>query len=93
MGSDAQDHDEQQRERGVLRALIEDPAPWTVGELVRDAGPHGDGVTDAIAALEASGLVHRYVVSRRPGHGMPEDEIVFATRAARRADELSGGAL
>jgi hypothetical protein len=95
-------HDEQtpgermdQRERHVLLALTEDPFPWTVAELALDMGKEGRWVEDAVAALGAAGLVHRFVVLRLAGEDQPEErvEVVIPTRAARRLDELQGGPL
>jgi hypothetical protein len=92
-------HDEQtpgeqldQREKHVLHALIHDPFPWTVAELARDMGKEGRWTEDAVAALDAAGLVHRYVVLRRSREDQPEErmEVVIPTRAARRLDELQG---
>jgi DNA-binding MarR family transcriptional regulator len=95
-------HDEQtsgerldQHERHVLLALIQDPFPWTVEELARDMGMEGRWTEDAVAALDAAGLVHRFVVLRPVGEDQREGrvEVVIPTRAARRLDELQGGAL
>jgi uncharacterized protein YbjT (DUF2867 family) len=90
-------HDEQtpgerldQRERHVLQALLQDP--WTVAELARDMGKEGRWTEDAVAALDAAGLVHCFVVLRPTGEDQPEErvEVIIATRAARRLDELQG---
>jgi hypothetical protein len=96
-------HDEQtpgermdQREQHVLLALIHDPFPWTVAELARDMGKEGRLETeDAVDALDAAGLVHRFVVLRPSREDQPEErvEVVIPTRAARRLDELQGGPL
>jgi hypothetical protein len=95
-------HDEQatgerldQHERHVLLALIQDPFPWTVAELARDMGKEGRWAEDAVAALDAAGLVHRFVVLRPVGEDQREErvEVVIPTRAARRLDELQGGPL
>lgn len=95
-------HDEQtpgerldQHERHVLLALIQDPFPWTVAELARDMGKEGRWTEDAVAALDAAGLVHRFVVLRPAGENQREGrvEVVIPTRAARRLDELQGGPL
>lgn len=92
-------HDEQtpgerldQRERHVLHALLHDPFPWTIAELARDMGNESRWTKDAVAALDAAGLVHRFVVLRPTGEHQPEErvEVVIATRAARRLDELQG---
>ncbi len=95
-------HDEQtpgersdQRERHVLLALIQDPFPWTVEELARDMGKEGRWTEDAVAALDAAGLVQRFVVLRPAREIQREErvEVVIPTRAARRLDELQGGPL
>jgi hypothetical protein len=83
------------REQHVLLALIHDPFPWTVAELARDMGKEGRWTEDAVAALDAAGLVHRFVVLRPTREDQKEQrtEIVIPTRAARRLDELQGGPL
>jgi hypothetical protein len=95
-------HDEQapgermdERERHVLLALTEDPFPWTVAELARDMGKEGRWTEDAVAALDAAGLVHRFVVLRPAREDQREERVamVIPTRAARRLDELQGGPL
>jgi hypothetical protein len=50
---------------------------------------------DAVAALDAAGLVHRFVVLRPAREDQPGErvEVVIPTRAARRLDELQGGPL
>ena len=84
-----------QRERHVLHALVQDPFPWTVAELARDMGREGRWTEDAVAALDAAGLVHRFVVLRPTGEDQSQErvEVVIPTRAARRLDELQGGPL
>jgi hypothetical protein len=84
-----------QRERHVLLALTQDPFPWTIAELARDMDKEGHWTEDAVAALDAAGLVHRFVVLRPAREDQPEDrvEVVIPTRAARRLDELQGGPL
>lgn len=95
-------HDEQtpgermdQREKHVLLALTQDPFPWTVAELARDMGKEGRWTEDAVDALDAAGLVHRFVVLRPSREDQREErvEVVIPTRAARRLDELQGGLL
>lgn len=95
-------HDEQtpgeqldQHQRHVLLALMQDPFPWTVAELARDMGKEGRWTEDAVAALDAAGLVHRFVVLRpaREDQREQQTEVVIPTRAARRLDELQGGPL
>jgi hypothetical protein len=95
-------HDEQasgerldQHERHVLLALIQDPFPWTVAELARDMGKEGCWTENALAALDAAGLVLRFVVLRPASEDQREErvEVVIPTRAARRLDELQGGPL
>ena len=92
-------HDEQtpgerldQYERHVLLALTQDPFPWTVAELTRDMGKEGRWTEDAVAALDAAGLVHRFVVLRPAREDQQDElvEVVIPTRAARRLDELQG---
>jgi hypothetical protein len=68
------------RERTVLYLLIQDPFPWTIEELGREVGDQG-GMSDAVAALVSTGLVHR------------SGEFVIPTRSARRSDELYEGAI
>jgi hypothetical protein len=82
-----------QRERHVLYAVIHDPFPWTVAELRRDMGTEGRFAEDAISALDAAGLVHRFLVHRPVGEHQAEETetVVSPTRAARRLDELQGG--
>ncbi len=95
-------HDEQtpserldQREQQVVLALAEDQFPWTVAELARDMGKEGRWAEDAVAALDAAGLVHRFIVLRPAREGQREErvEVVIPTRATRRLDELQGGPL
>jgi hypothetical protein len=66
-------------ESGILDRLIhpDDQRPWSVEELIRDIGARL-GVMDAIASLHGLGLIHR-----------TSDDLVFATRAAVRANELA----
>ena len=52
--------------------------PWAEEELVREIGD-GLAVRDALARLHGAGLVHRL-----------HEGFVFATRAAMRADQLTG---
>jgi hypothetical protein len=63
--------------RSVLRSLTTEDRPWTVEELVREQGDR-IAVVDAIAELDALGLVNR--INRR---------VVCASRAAIHAEELS----
>lgn len=84
------------RQSVILHALITDPLLWTVAELEREMGKEGRWTRDAIAALDDAGLVHRFIVTRAVTEDQAEhtsDEIVIATRAARRLDELQGGPL
>lgn len=50
--------------------------PWTDTELERELSASSLQVQDALAALSGSGLVHL------------QDELVIASRAARRMDQL-----
>jgi hypothetical protein len=75
-------------ERSILQLLLCDGFPWTVDELGRGLGDQGRAV-DAVASLAGDGLVHR--VSAAPPDGEPV-EFVVPSRAARRSDELYGGA-
>jgi hypothetical protein len=70
-------------EKRALTLLLEDGFPWSFAELARELGdPADDGVAvDAITALACAGLIHRI------------GDFVFPSHAARRADELYGGAL
>jgi hypothetical protein len=62
--------------RVVLASLVVENRPWTVEELIRELGDR-IGVEDAIAELDAAGLLNRI-----------GDGVVCASRAALRADEL-----
>jgi hypothetical protein len=72
-------------ESAVMMVLLSDEhSPWSRAELEREvAGVRGNplDVTDAIDRLYASKLVHL------------SGELVTPTRAARRMDELTGGAI
>jgi len=63
-------------QRAVFELLLCQDGLWTVDEIVRELSSPELGVIDAIAGLVAAGLVHRYA------------DVVFATRAARRSDEI-----
>jgi hypothetical protein len=68
---------------GALRAVLgmllspDQQRPWSVGEVEREIGSQV-AAADALSTLHAAGLIHRC------------GEFVFASRAAVRADELSG---
>jgi hypothetical protein len=65
-------------EQAIL-ALLSSPDeqwPWSVDEVAREIGDR-IATLDALACLHGAGLVHRC------------GEFVFATRAARRAQELA----
>ncbi len=65
-----------QTERTILTLLLSDgQCVWSVEELVAEIGRRLD-TTDAVAALNAAGLIHRC------------GEFVFATRAAIRFDGI-----
>lgn len=68
------------RERCVLYLLFHDPCPVTIAELGRELGDESNAA-DAVAALAAAGLVHRF------------GDFVITTRAARRSDALHEGAI
>lgn len=67
-------------QRTVLLMLFDDRVPWTLDELGRELKSHSDAA-DAVASLAGAGLVHRL------------GDFVVPTRAARRSDELYGGAI
>lgn len=65
--------------QGVLFSLIAEDRPWTVEEMIREKGEGNRvAVVDALAELEAKGLVTR--INKR---------VVCASRTAVKADELS----
>jgi hypothetical protein len=70
-------------EKRALTLLLEDRLPWSLAELSRELGtsPDEDNAVDAVTALAGAGLIHRI------------GEFVFPSHAARRADEIYGGAL
>lgn len=72
--------EEDRRDHAVLDLLLHGDAagPWAEEELVREIGD-GLAVGDALARLGGAGLVHRL-----------KENFVFASRAALRADRLSG---
>ena len=70
------------RSESAILGLLLDPEaqrPWAVDELVREIGDQL-AITDALVRLRAAGLVHRL------------DGFVFASRAALRSHEITGGA-
>jgi predicted transcriptional regulator len=65
--------------QGVLFSLLVEDRPWTVAEMIREKGEGSRvAVVDALAELEAMGLVTR--INKR---------VMCASRAALKADELS----
>ncbi len=65
--------------QGVLFSLLAEDRPWTVEEMIREKGEGNRvAVVDALAELEAMGLVTR--INKR---------VMCASRAALKADELS----
>jgi hypothetical protein len=76
--SPAQEPDDTTIESGILDRLTypDDQRPWSVEELVREIR-HRLSVIDAIAKLQAAGLIHRTT-----------DDLIFPTRSAIRAKEL-----
>jgi predicted transcriptional regulator len=65
--------------QGVLFSLLAEDRPWTVEEMIREKGEGSRvAVVDALAELEAMGLVTR--INKR---------VMCASRAALKADELS----
>jgi hypothetical protein len=70
--------DNRQTEATILCLLL-DPKiqrPWAVDEVIREIGRPID-TNDALARLQAAGLVHRV------------NGFVFATRAALRLDQIA----
>ncbi len=67
-------------QKTVLLMLFDDSVPWTLDELGRELKSQLDAA-DAVSALAGAGLVHRL------------GDFVIPTRAARRSDELYGGAI
>jgi hypothetical protein len=69
-------------ESTVLGLLLDPDAqrPWAADELAREIGDQL-ATADALARLHAAGLVHCL------------DGFVFASRAALRADEITGGGI
>jgi hypothetical protein len=63
--------------RSVLLSLTTEDRPWTVEELIREQGDR-IAVVDAIAELDALGLVNR--INKR---------VLCASRAAIHVEELS----
>jgi DNA-binding GntR family transcriptional regulator len=59
-------------------SLITEDRPWTIEELIREKGGNRIDVEDALADLEAHGLLTR--INRR---------VVCASRAAIHSDRLS----
>ena len=65
--------------QGVLFSLLAEDRPWIVEEMIREKGEGSRvAVVDALAELEAMGLVTR--INKR---------VMCASRAALKADELS----
>jgi hypothetical protein len=63
--------------RSVLLSLTVEDRPWTIDELVRQQQGDRIAVVDAVAELDAVGLVNR--INKR---------VVCASRAAIHAEEL-----
>jgi hypothetical protein len=74
-----QDCDQQWVESTVMLLLLSSghDGPWTDTELERELSASPLQVQDALAALNGSGLVHL------------QNELVIASRAAQRMDQLS----
>jgi hypothetical protein len=63
--------------QGVLSSLLAEDRPWTVEEMIREKGNRME-VVDAIAELQAAGLITR--INKR---------VICASRAAIRGDQFS----
>jgi hypothetical protein len=81
LAQDTSERDCDQRwvESAVMLLLLSGghDGPWTEAELERELSASPLQVQDALAALNGSGLVHL------------QDELVIASRAAQRMDQLS----
>ena len=71
--------DEFDRADGAVLHLLTtgDPRPWSIDEILREHG-HGPHTLDAVARLNAAGLIHR-----------TQDGYIWASRAAIRADQIA----
>jgi Mn-dependent DtxR family transcriptional regulator len=79
---DSQDHLSEERTDNIVLdfMLLDQSCPWSVQEIARELGDKNDAL-DAVSRLQRMGLVHRL------------GELVFPTRAARRAAELRVGSV
>jgi len=69
----------EERTDGIVLLLLTtgDHRPWSVEEVIREHGHRGQAL-DALTRLNRAGLIHR-----------TQDDFVWATRAAIRADEIA----
>ena len=76
--TEATDSDQPVTEAAIMVLLLSGGhrGPWTRSELEMEVGATALDAQDALAALQGSGLLHL------------QDELVMASRAAQRMDEL-----
>jgi hypothetical protein len=69
----------EERDDGVVLLLLTtgDQRPWSVEEVIREHGHRGQAI-DALTRLYGAGLIHR-----------TQDDFVWATRAAIRAEQIA----